>query len=95
MHDYFLPGSNQLSPEGIVAFRAEIKRVARQMDIQIETMYRVEAIFKAAGQERFLPFWLISLCSFLGGVRPADMMLSDPEKVVAAAVDEVNGVQHG
>lgn len=42
-----------------------------------------------------MAYWFMSLNSFLGGQRPQDLLLSAPEKVIAAAQDEINGVTHG
>jgi hypothetical protein len=40
-------------------------------------------------------FWFASLKSFLDDRRPQDLLASDPDLVIAAAKDEVEGVQHG
>lgn len=42
-----------------------------------------------------LAFWFSSVNSFLGGKRPQDVLAIDPERVIAAARDEVAGVVHG
>lgn len=42
-----------------------------------------------------LLFWLESLNSYLGGQKPKDLLLTDVDKVIAAAKDEVNGMNHG
>jgi hypothetical protein len=42
-----------------------------------------------------LSYWFMSANSFLGGKRPRDLMASDPERVIAAAADEREGVLHG
>jgi len=42
-----------------------------------------------------MAFWFISANSFLGGKRPQDLLASHPEQVIAAARDEVQGVEHG
>jgi len=42
-----------------------------------------------------LAYWFLSANSFLGGRRPQDVLAVDPEQVVAAAKDEVEGVVHG
>lgn len=40
-------------------------------------------------------FWFAGLNSFLDDRRPQDLLASDPDLVIAAAKDEVEGVQHG
>ena len=40
-------------------------------------------------------FWFASLNSFLDDRRPQDLLASNPNLVIAAAKDEVEGVQHG
>jgi hypothetical protein len=42
-----------------------------------------------------LAFWFAGLNSFLDDQRPQDLLAADPERVIAAAKDEVEGVQHG
>ncbi|WP_035357165.1 hypothetical protein [Edaphobacter aggregans] len=42
-----------------------------------------------------LAFWFAGLNSFLNDQRPQDLLAADPERVIAAAKDEVEGVQHG
>jgi hypothetical protein len=40
-------------------------------------------------------FWFAGLNSFLDDRRPQDLLAEDPDLVIAAAKDEVEGVQHG
>jgi len=42
-----------------------------------------------------MAYWFMSSNSFLGGKRPQDLLMSAPEKVIAAAQDEVQAVAHG
>lgn len=42
-----------------------------------------------------LAYWFMSANSFLGGQRPLDLLSSEPERVLAAAEDEVQVVAHG
>lgn len=45
-----------------------------------------------------LAYWFSSVNSFLGGLRPQDLLANEPDKVIAAAEDEVAdlaGVAHG
>ncbi|MDB6001137.1 MAG: hypothetical protein JWP52_2836 [Rhizobacter sp.] len=40
-------------------------------------------------------YWFASVNSFLGGARPQDMLASDPDRVIAAALDEIAETAHG
>lgn len=40
-------------------------------------------------------YWFASDNSFLGGRRPQDLLAEQPERVIAAAEDERQGVTHG
>jgi len=42
-----------------------------------------------------LAYWFASINSFLGGRRPQDVLATSPNEVIAAAVDEAEGVMHG
>ncbi len=42
-----------------------------------------------------MAFWFLSVNSFLGGKRPQDLLATEPERVMAAAMDEVEGAVHG
>ena len=42
-----------------------------------------------------LAYWFASANSFLGGKRPQDVLLESPERVLAAAADEMAEVAHG
>src|ERR1700728_1685576 len=42
-----------------------------------------------------LAFWFAGLNSFLDDERPQDVLAVDPDRVIAAAKDEMAGVQHG
>lgn len=42
-----------------------------------------------------LAYWFAGVNSFLGGERPQDVLQNDPVKVLAAAKDEMAGIQHG
>jgi hypothetical protein len=52
-------------------------------------------IFGDAKDGWSLAFWFASLNSFLDDERPQDVLAVDPDRVIAAAKDEVAGVQHG
>lgn len=42
-----------------------------------------------------MAYWFRSDNSFLGGKRPQDVLISAPDRVIAAAIDEVLGIAHG
>ena len=42
-----------------------------------------------------LAFWFSSLNGYLGGKRPQDLLATKPDQVIAAAKDQIAGVQHG
>ena len=42
-----------------------------------------------------MAFWFQSVNSYLGGLRPQDLMATDPNLIVDAAFDEVLGINHG
>jgi len=41
-----------------------------------------------------LAYWFAAVNGFLGGKRPQDVLLTDPDRVAAAAADEAEGVLH-
>jgi hypothetical protein len=56
------------------------------------------AILKRFGETKSgwsAAFWFAGLNSFLDGQRPQDLLATRPDLVIAAAQDEVDGVQHG
>lgn len=42
-----------------------------------------------------IAYWFRSDNSFLGGKRPQDLLAGSPQQVIAAAKDEVEGIEHG
>lgn len=42
-----------------------------------------------------MAYWFASVNSYLGGKRPQDLISKDPQRVVAAAENEVAGITHG
>lgn len=56
---------------------------------------RVLAAFRGKKDDWGLAYWFASANSFLGGERPQDLLMRDPDRVVAAAEDEVAGLLHG
>jgi hypothetical protein len=58
-------------------------------------MAEILRIFAAAKDGWGLAFWFAALNSFLDYERPQDVLAIDPDRVIAAAKDEMAGVQHG
>jgi len=58
-------------------------------------MAEILRIFGDAKDGWSLAFWFAALNSFLNDERPQDVLAVDPDRVIAAAKDEVAGVQHG
>ena len=56
---------------------------------------QVLAVFRGQKADWGLAYWFASVNSFLGGKRPQDLLIGKPDRVVAAAEDEVAGVLHG
>jgi hypothetical protein len=56
---------------------------------------RVLEVFRGRKDDWGLAYWFASVNSLLGGKRPQDLLISEPDRVVAAAEDEVAGVLHG
>jgi hypothetical protein len=42
-----------------------------------------------------MAYWFASVSSLLGGKRPQDLLVTDPQRVIEAAMDEVAGITHG
>jgi len=42
-----------------------------------------------------MAYWFLGVNSFLGGKRPQDVLAPDPERVMAAAQDEIQEIAHG
>lgn len=56
---------------------------------------RVLAVYRGKKDDWGIAYWFASVNSFLGGRRPQDLLIGEPDRVVAAAEDEVAGVLHG
>jgi hypothetical protein len=56
---------------------------------------KVLHVFGTAKTGWGIAFWFAGLNNFLDDRRPQDLLASDPDIVIAAAKDEVEGVQHG
>lgn len=58
----------------------------------------VAEVLRVFGESRtgwVTAFWFAGLSSYLDDRRPQDLLACDPDLVIAAAKDEVEGVQHG
>ena len=58
-------------------------------------MAEILRVFGKAKDGWGLAFWFAALNGFLDDERPQDVLSVDPDRVIAAAKDEVAGVQHG
>lgn len=61
----------------------------------LKSLAQVITVFEGHKDGWGLAFWFLSVNSFLGGKRPQDLLATHPERVIAAASDEVQGVGHG
>jgi len=61
----------------------------------VKALAKVLVAFRGKKDDWSLAYWFASVNSFLGGKRPQDLLISEPERVVSAAEDEVAGVLHG
>ncbi|WP_248313572.1 hypothetical protein [Bosea sp. F3-2] len=61
----------------------------------VKALAQVLAAFEGHKDDWARAYWFASVNSFLGGKRPQDLLLSKPDKVIAAAMDEVAGILHG
>ena len=55
----------------------------------------VLTVFRGKKDDWAIAYWFASVNSFLGGKRPQDLLIDQPERVFAAAEDEVAGTPHG
>ncbi len=61
----------------------------------VKALAKVLDVFRGKKDDWGLAYWFASVNSFLGGRRPQDLLIGQPDRVVAAATDEVAGVLHG
>jgi len=59
------------------------------------SLKRVLDVFCGSETAWGMAYWFMSINSYLGGRRPQDVLLADPDRVVLAARDEIQGVLHG
>lgn len=53
------------------------------------------SVFKGHRSSWGVAFWFSSINGFLGGLRPQDLLISQPQFVLAAAHNEIQGITHG
>ncbi|MER8767070.1 MULTISPECIES: hypothetical protein [unclassified Mesorhizobium] len=61
----------------------------------IKTLAKVLSVLHEKKDDWGLAYWFASVNSFLGGKRPQDVLPAQPERVLAAAEDELVGALHG
>lgn len=61
----------------------------------VKDLAKVLTVFNGRKDDWALAYWFASINSFLGGKRPQDLLSTRPDRVVAAAEDELAGVAHG
>ena len=61
----------------------------------LKALAQVIEVFEGKKNGWGMAFWFMSANSYLGGKRPQDLLTTDPDRVIAAALDEVQGVAHG
>ncbi len=61
----------------------------------LKAMAKIIAIFSGEKDGWGMAFWFQSDNSYLGGLKPQDLLASKPDSVVDAALDEVEEVAHG
>ncbi|MDR2212039.1 MAG: hypothetical protein LBE21_00215 [Pseudomonadales bacterium] len=61
----------------------------------LKSLAQIIQLFKSAKDAWGLAYWFASANSFLGGKRPQDLLTTQPERVIAAAADELEAAAHG
>lgn len=61
----------------------------------LKAMSSLIEIFEGQKDSWGIAFWFLSNNSFLGGKRPQDLLATEPERVIDAAKDEIQGIEHG
>ncbi|MCL4626039.1 hypothetical protein [Burkholderia multivorans] len=61
----------------------------------LKVLSRIIATFDGHKDGWGMAYWFRSDNSYLGGKRPQDLLVTDPERVLRAAMDEVQEVSHG
>ena len=61
----------------------------------VKVLADILSIFDGSKDSWGLAYWFAGANGFLGGGRPQDLLHSDPNRVLAAAKDEMTGITHG
>ena len=73
------------------AYALDAEKSYRPLPVMAEIM----TIFSGHKNGWGMAFWFMSANGFLGGVTPKSIVATEPERVAAAARDEIEGVVHG
>lgn len=61
----------------------------------LKVTLKIIEVFEGHKDAWGMAFWFMSVNSFLGGMRPQDLLATVPNRVIEAAQDEILGVSHG
>lgn len=61
----------------------------------LKDLAKIIEIFRGHRDSWEMAYWFASANSFLGAKRPQDLLAKAPQRVIAAAEDEVQGIAHG
>jgi hypothetical protein len=61
----------------------------------IKVLAKILTLFRSSKDGWGLAYWFANANANLGGRKPMDLLHSEPEKVIAAAQDELMGITHG
>lgn len=61
----------------------------------LKALAKVIEIFEGHKDSWGMAYWFRSDNSFLGGQKPQDLLASVPDRVIDAALDEIQGIAHG
>lgn len=61
----------------------------------LKALAKVIEIFEGHKDSWGMAYWFRSDNSFLGGKKPQDLLASIPDRVIDAALDEIQGIAHG
>jgi hypothetical protein len=61
----------------------------------LKALAKVIEIFEGYKDSWGMAYWFRSDNSFLGGKKPQDLLASVPDRVIDAALDEIQGIAHG
>jgi len=61
----------------------------------VEALAKVLTVFRGRKDDWAVAYWFASVNSFLAGKRPQDLLIMQPDLVIAAAEDEAAGMLHG